>query len=216
MYTTYSEAKRYAQAMLDILQEIEVEISLKECQHALALGGGYRDWRDLHQSLANGKVRSATPQGFEHRVLLAVPRMALDPTARWIEAQIERQRVRRQGGAYGNHEFSDRHVVSYEYVHEIPLVHCSVTPELLPGSKPGVRLRRNMVWDLSNALNEVHVDVPTMKLSFFGDLDTMFERSIDHPNFQREFEALVVFRLAKVTPFSGISASKNDPLSLRL
>ena len=25
-----------------------------------------------------------------------------------------------------------------------------------------------------------------------------------------------VFRLAKVTPFSGISASKNDPLSLRL
>ena len=27
---------------------------------------------------------------------------------------------------------------------------------------------------------------------------------------------LDVFRLAKVTPFSGISASKNDPLSLRL
>ena len=25
-----------------------------------------------------------------------------------------------------------------------------------------------------------------------------------------------VFRLAKMTPFSGISASKNDPLSLRL
>ena len=28
--------------------------------------------------------------------------------------------------------------------------------------------------------------------------------------------AQTVFRLAKVTPFSGISASKNDPLSLRL
>jgi hypothetical protein len=26
----------------------------------------------------------------------------------------------------------------------------------------------------------------------------------------------IVFRLAKMTPFSGISASKNDPLSLRL
>ena len=26
----------------------------------------------------------------------------------------------------------------------------------------------------------------------------------------------LVFRLAKMTPFSGISASKNDPLSLRL
>ena len=29
-------------------------------------------------------------------------------------------------------------------------------------------------------------------------------------------EPMSVFRLAKVTPFSGISASKNDPLSLRL
>lgn len=109
MYATYREAKRYARAMLDILQKLEVEISLEECQHALALGGGYRDWHDLHQSLASCKVRYATPQGFEHRVLLAVPRMALDPTARWIEAQIERQRMRRQGGAHGNHEFSDRH-----------------------------------------------------------------------------------------------------------
>lgn len=32
---------------------------------------------------------------------------------------------------------------------------------------------------------------------------------------ERQFD-VCVFRLAKMTPISGISASKNDPLSLRL
>ena len=59
-------------------------------------------------------------------------------------------------------------------------------------------------------------------------MDALLKQGVDVPGYQPgdtnisiltdllDGDELGVFRLAKMTPFSGISASKNDPLSLRL
>ena len=150
MYTTYDGAKKRARVLQALLEEQEVEISLSTCQHAMARGGGYRDWEHLRRTYAAQATRHACLEGFLERAYLALPTQAVSPGRRWIEVELDLIRDR-AAGREENEEgraFRDHYARDFDLVSAIGVIHRKVSLLVKLGSGKGQHLREDMVCGL--------------------------------------------------------------------
>jgi hypothetical protein len=192
MFSTYQGAKRCAHKLQAALRVLDVDVQLSICRHAIARGGGYRDWNHLHGALATGVRRPAPLDNFGPRAWLSLPEQAIAPAKRWLESQISLMKERAAGvSPCIPREDRDWHVYEFEYAFAMDVIHQSHTPLLRPGSGRGMRLRQSLVHKACMGFSRSRMDHRTLTLTVEGDAHEIFRTPAFHPHFTREFDRLL-------------------------
>jgi hypothetical protein len=213
MFSTYAGAKKRSRALHTTLTTVELEVTLTQCQYALARGAGYRDWQHLRRSLDGRPARPAPLDGFLERAALSMPAQAVGPTHRWVETELSSIKARERAEPPINREFREWYVKDFEVTMAIGVLHRSTTPLLCPGSGRGQRLRQELAVGLCLGSPHPVLDRKTFTLMFKGTVEELFGRHAAHPHFLREFDRLVNAGLFawRAAPEGGIDLVLSPP-----
>ena len=136
MYSTIDGAKQRANSLDRIMKTSGFAYPLRKSQHAVARGGGFRDWHDMTSALKK-QERHCDPETFRRRLLEALPAPCEAPVRAWLnrEPREEAPAGDVPAGWY-------RYVFPYQFTAAAMLRH---DPAIRRGSGPGQRLREKLV-----------------------------------------------------------------------
>lgn len=187
MYSTLDGAKKCAKDLKRLFDNSGFLFPLHKCQSAIALAGGFRDWRDLEGALGRG-TRPVDPAVFRKRMLAALPEPCSPPVLAWLDKDPPEM--------ISDPETPPRWYRDvFPYLMATAVLHRSRTALLRPGSGAGQQLREALVVGLllnthGGARAVPWLEPDTLALMFRGDLASLFRDDIRHPRFDTELEAL--------------------------
>ncbi|PZR32840.1 hypothetical protein [Caulobacter segnis] len=187
MYSTLDRAKKRAKDLKRVFDDSGFLFPLNLCQAAVAQAGGFRDWRDLQQSIG-GPVRVHADADYRRRLLAALPWPCHAPVRAWLDKEPTFDTFDAGGPRFWYRDAYAFLSPSMRLQRRRPL--------LRPGSGEGQQMRDNLVTDL---LLFMHPGVPrfplvdpiTLDLVYEGKFEATFATRIGHPRFQQEFDRLV-------------------------
>ncbi len=192
MFSSYDGAKREAKRLQAALADNFVVYPLSRCQAAIAIAGGFRDWRDLNSSV-NARAPQKDKIAYRDRLLAALPEPCRRPASYWLD-DISTEWTEADGAQDSFSKSWYECIFPYEFA--MMAVHRRHTDLVRPGSGTGQRLREGLVQTLLLHMSGVDrcptIDGETLALNYAGPLSSMFrQREFRHPNFAREFQCLI-------------------------
>lgn len=186
MYSTIDGAKQRANSLDKVLKISGFTFPLRKSQHAIARGGGFRDWHDMNSALKK-QARHCDPEEFRRRLLEALPPPCEAPVRAWLNREPKEEAPSGDvpAGWY-------RYVFPYQFTAAAMLRH---HPAIRRGSGPGQRLREKLAPGVLLNINGGHNPYPrlepdTLALVFKGTPETVFGVDTRHPRFAIELLAL--------------------------
>ena len=88
MYSTLNGAKKCAKQLRHILHNCHLIYPLAKCQEAVAKAGGYSDWHDLTQKIANREQRNL-PYDYWGRLIDALPEPCHSPVESYLVSKSD-------------------------------------------------------------------------------------------------------------------------------
>jgi hypothetical protein len=186
MYSTIDGAKQRANSLDKVMKTSGFVFPLRKSQHAVARGGGFRDWHDMASALKK-QARHCDSEAFRRRLLEALPPPCEAPVRAWLNREPKEEAPSGDvpAGWY-------RYVFPYQFTAAAMLRH---DPAIRRGSGPGQRLREKLVPGVLLNVNGGHNPYPrlepdTLALVFKGTPETIFGVDARHPRFAIELRAL--------------------------
>lgn len=187
MYSTIDGAKKCAKNLKRLFERSGFVLPLHKCQTAIALAGGFRDWRDLEGALGRS-ARSVELATFRKRLVAALPEPCTSPLLAWLDDEPEDAVIAADTPARWYRDV-------FPYLFATAALHRGRTALLRPGSGTGQQLREKMVVGLLLNIHGGDRPVPwlepdTLAIVFRGDLESLFRDEFFHPKFEVELEKL--------------------------
>lgn len=186
MYSTIDGAKQRANSLDRIMKTSGFAYPLRKSQHAVARGGGFRDWHDMTSALKK-QERHCDPETFRRRLLEALPAPCEAPVRAWLnrEPREEAPAGDVPAGWY-------RYVFPYQFTAAAMLRH---DPAIRRGSGPGQRLREKLVPGVLLNINGgerpyARLEPDTLAMVFEGTPEEVFGKDALHPRFAVELKTL--------------------------